>query len=271
MCANREDFESVLKVKINTLLEHIDTAHKEEDELKIQIKTTQEETDQEEAMVSQLHAKLNKLEKTLREKERDNERLREKVHQQQLRADCIDEYKERNEVTEIHENFKSRQLREEYGDLLITNKCLESKAKETVDEITKTEKALRQEEALCESNKQRVTGFEREHADVTKRLENMLRLQEDIRERERLQKEKIRALREKHAGTESRANKLEESVKRMEGELDHMTERLVDMKNEQDHLVCKMNEEKLKIDQSILNSSQNDSIHKAMKIRQHKN
>lgn len=273
MCANRENIESVLKVKIDTLLGHIEAAHREEEQLKNQKQVTQEETKQEEILVSQLHAKLNALEKTLREKERDNERLREKLSKQQLQADCIDEYKERTEVTEIHENFKSKQLREEYGDLLITNKCLQSKAKETVDEITKIEKALREEEALCESNKQRVIGFEQEHADVTKRLENMLRLQEDIRERERLQKDKIRALRERHAGTESRANQLEADVKQMEGKLDSMTERLADMKNAQDDLAYKTNEEKLKIEQSILICSQNDGagVHKAMKIRQQKN
>ncbi|XP_066931164.1 tropomyosin isoforms c/e-like [Clytia hemisphaerica] len=272
MCAKREDMENVLKVKINTLLDQIETAHKKEDELKGKIQVTDTETEKEEKIVLELHAKLQALEETLREKELDNERLREKVRQQQIEADCIDEFKERTEVNDIHENFKAKQLKEEYGDLLISNKSLKSKASETAAEITEAEKALRHEEQLCDAEEERTKCLEREHADVTKRLQNMLKLQEDIKEREHAQKEKIRTLREKHAETETRATKLEAEVRKMESQLDSMSERLVDMKTEQDNLVCKMLEEKMKIDQTLMSDLETKptDTHKAMRLRQHK-
>ena len=110
----REDMENVLKVKINTLLDKIETAHKQEDELKTKIRANYKQTHQEEKSVTELHAKLQALEETLRSKEKDNERLREKVREQQIEADCIDEFKERKENTDIHENFKAQQLRQDY-------------------------------------------------------------------------------------------------------------------------------------------------------------
>ena len=276
MCASREDMEGVLKVKINTLIDQLETNHQHQDVLKTQINANNKQTHAEEKSVIDLHAKLRALEETLRVKELDNERLREKVRQQQIKAECVDEYKERTEVSDIHENFKAKQLKEDYGDLLISNKSLKSKAKETLSEITKAEKLHKDEEQLCDAEEERVKCLEKENADVAKRLESMLRLQQEIRERENAQKEKLKALRAVHSESEGRANKLEAEVKRMESQLESMTERLSGMKNEQDTLVCRMLEEKMRIDESIENHRVNrekdsNGPHKAMKLRQRNN
>lgn len=268
MSVVREDMENVLKVKINTLLQKIDSAHKQEDELKTQIRENYKQTHKEEKSVTELHAKLQALEETLRTKEKDNERLREKVREQQIEADCVDEFKERKENTDIHESFKTQQLRKEYGDLLITNNALKTTTNQTLSDITATEKMLRQEEALCEQEERRLQGLEKENSDITKRLESVLKLQEDIKAREGAQKEKIKALREKHAETEDRANKLGAEVKKMEHQLDLMSERLIGMKSEQDGLTYRMIEEKMRIDETLAKSMKNNSdTHKAMSIR----
>lgn len=276
MCATREEMEGVLKVKINTLIDQLETNHKHQDALKTQIIANNKQTEAEEKSVTELHAKLRALEETLRVKEQDNERLREKLRQQQIKAECVDEYKERTEVSDIHENFKAKQLKEDYGDLLISNKSLKSKAKETLAEITRAERLHKDEEQRCDAEEERVKCLEQENAAVAKRLESMLRLQQEIREREHSQKEKLKALRAVHSESEGRANKLEAEVKRMESQLESMTERLSGMKNEQDTLVCRMLEEKMRIDESIENHRLNrekdsNGPHKAMKLRQRNN
>ena len=196
------------------------------------------------------------------------------MRQQEIKADCVDEFKERTEVSDIHENFKAKQLKEDYGDLLISNKSLKSKAKETVSEITIAESSYNEEERLCTAEVERVECLERENAEVAKRLEQMLSVQQKIRDREHAQKDKLKALRAVHTESEGRANRLEAEVICMESQLDSMTERLASMKNEQETLVCKMMEEKMKIDQSVENNSNNQNgsgPHKAMKLRQRNN
>ena len=276
MCAQREDVEGVLKVKINTLIGQLETNHQHQDALKTQIHANNKQAEAEEKTVMELHAKLRALEETLHTKELDNERLREKVRQQQIKAECVDEYKERTEVSDIHENFKAKQLKEDYGDLLISNKSLKSKAKEIVAEITATEKLHKDEEQLCDAEVEHVKCLEKENANVAKRLESMLRLQQEIREREHAQKKKIQSLRAIHTESEGRANKLEAEVKRMESQLDSMTERLAGMKTEQDTLICRMLEEKMRIDETIENhhsirEKESNGPHKAMKLRQRNN
>lgn len=264
--------EDILKTKIDGLLQKIESGRKREEALKAKILENTNQTEIEEKTVIELHSKLQTLEETLRTKEEDNERLKLQLRDRQVQAECVDEFKERTEVEEINESFKAKQLREEYGDMLIVNNTMKNKANEIVTEITKAEKALRVEEARCESEEERVAGLQKEKENITKRLEEMLKTQEDIKCTENKQLNKIRELREKHAESEKRALLLEEEARKMESKLDSMTHRLVSMKEEQDSLVSDLLKEQENVDASIIeeSSKQNNDIHTAMKVGERK-
>lgn len=262
---------SVLKTRIDGLLKTIESSKQREEELKEKIQENNKQTEKEEKAVMELHAKLQALEETLRQKEEDNERLKLQLRDRQVQAECVDEFKERTEVEEINEAFKSRQLRDEYGDMVIVNNTMRNKANEIVTQIASAEKQLRDEEALCEQEQQRVTGLQKERDCITERLQKMLSKQEDIKRNESEQREKLNALRQRHADTENRALKLEENVKIMEGQLEEMTRRLVTMKQDQDDLVTNLKTQQGRVDASLGHlQNTSEDIHAALRVKTRK-
>ncbi|XP_057309524.1 reticulocyte-binding protein homolog 2a-like [Hydractinia symbiolongicarpus] len=262
----REEMENALKIKINSIVQKIETGKEREEELKEKIKNNYDQAEKEESIVMELHAKLQSLEATLRKKERDYDSLKNEYFDAQVEADSVEEYWRREENQSMDDIEKGNALRREYGDVLIENNQLKVRSQDVMREITKMEQQLCEEESLRDKEEERVEGLQVELEKITDRLNTVITRQEELQKKDIEQRKKLDHFKQKHVETESKANQMEFEVKEMESTLERLTETLAAMKIEQKKLETMLYQEKNKLENEEETNTRKNEYHKAQNI-----
>ena len=261
--------EAALKTKISGMIRTLEASQEREIVLKEKIIANYERTEREEKEVMKLHAELQKLEVSLREKEAGNDKLKRDLLDSQLQADWTEEFWQREEATTDNAIKNASKLREIYGDILIENNKLKAIEHDTKLDLADIDRKFVEEVELCDSEQQRVDTLQNELNHINKRIDAMKKSEDEFKKNEDEQMEKLLGFRQKHFETEAKASKVETEVLKMEAVLESLDQRLTEMQSEQENLELLLEIEKLKLAESLKLSSKVKNktlLHKAQRI-----
>jgi len=218
----RNEMEVALKTKIDELLTSLEKRKQLEEKLKEEAISNIERFHEEDMKCDQLENKLKSLELTLLQSERENDLLKAKLHDAEVRLEREEEFHNHEEdhinALNMYKVKLTTQLQEVEAENEEFSTAADAASTKTVGSITTGRRA----EASSHQETQRLFYLEHQLQDVEEKLAAAQARHESVKENNSEGEQKLSEMESKRTASEGRAEELDMEVGRLEDKVEEL-------------------------------------------------